>query len=90
MKIPDELVHGIEGYEFNIMYRYTNPEHIERLGGEWKYHFTNRFSSQAWYPSESSVKRAMSQLTATRYGHQRSSDYAYKIVRRPYGVAEDV
>jgi hypothetical protein len=80
----------IEGYEYNIQYRWTDPEIIDRLGDEWKYSYTNRFNYEAWYPKQSSVNNALAQLTATRYGYNRSHNREYRIVRRPYGPTEVV
>lgn len=80
----------IEGYEYNIQYRWTKPELIERLGDEWEFTWTNRFSSDNWYPTKASVNNALAQLTATRYGYRRGADREYRIVRRPYGAVEVV
>jgi hypothetical protein len=80
----------IEGYEYNIQYRWTKPETIERLGDGWNYIYTNRFSQDAWYPKRSSVNNALAQMTASRYGYRRDADREYRIIRRPYGAVEVV
>lgn len=80
----------IEGYEYNIQYRYTDPKITERLGVEWHYIYTNRFNDENWYPKRSSVNNALAQMTATRYGYRRSDGREYRIVRRPYGAVEVV
>lgn len=79
-----------EGYEYNIQYRWTDPELIERLGQGWEYSYTNRFSDDAWYPSLKSVNNAMAQIKATRYGYSRADRREYRIVKRPYGAVEVV
>jgi hypothetical protein len=80
----------IEGYEYNIQYRWTDPQTIEQLGDEWEYSYTNRFNDDCWYPKRSSVNNALAQMTATRYGYNRSPNREYRIVRRPYGAVEVV
>jgi hypothetical protein len=77
MQIPDELNHGIEGYEYGIQHHYGPT-------GEWKMTSTNHFDG--WYPSEKSMKNALAQLRATRYGWK--SGLIYRPVRRPVGVIE--
>lgn len=80
----------IEGYEYNIQYRWTDPEIIERLGDGWEYSYTNRFSYDAWYPSLKSVNKAMAQIGATRFSYSRAGNREYRIVKRPYGAVEVV
>lgn len=89
MRVDGYKLFREEGYEYNIMYRWTDPEIIARLGDKWEYSYTNRFSDEAWYPNDKSAKNALAQLTATRYGYNRSHNREYKIVKRPYGPVED-
>jgi hypothetical protein len=77
MRIPDELAHGIEDYEYGIQYKWLESD-------SWKMTSTNHFDG--WYPSEKSMKNALAQLRATRYGYH--SRYEYRPVRRPVGVIE--
>ena len=88
MQIPDEAGFQPEGYEYNIQYRWTDPQTIERLGDDWDYIYTNRFDQDRWYPSRASVNNALAQMTATRYGYRRSDNREYRIVKRPYGAVE--
>lgn len=77
-----------EDYEYNIQYRWT--VHTEWNDEEWHYSHTNKFSSENWYPSLKSVKNALAQMTATRYGYNRSHNREFRIVRRPVGEVEVV
>jgi len=77
MQIPDELVHGIEGYQYGVQYYAIHNQ-------EWRMVRTNNF--HGWYPGEKSMKNALAQLRATRYGW--ASQVEYRPVRRPVGVVE--
>jgi hypothetical protein len=50
----------------------------------WRMASTNHFDG--WYPSEKSMKNALAQLRAVRWG--REPFYQYRGVRRPVGEIE--
>jgi len=80
----------IEGYEYNIQYRWRNETEWNKDTTSWHYIYTNRFSEDAWYPALKSVNNALAQMKATRYGYNRSHDREFRIVKRPYGAVEVV
>src|SRR5690349_4258511 len=71
MTIDGQKVFAVEGYEYNIQYRFLEPGIWDRDTTEWHYSYTNKFSGQNWYPSSKAVKNALAQLKATRYGYSR-------------------
>jgi len=79
-----------EGYEYNIQYRWLDVHTWNGYDTEWHYNCTNKFSAENWYPSLKSVKNALAQMTATRYGYQQSHDREFRVVRRPVGEVEVV
>lgn len=79
MQIPDELVHGIEGYEYGVQYYADNFN-----PPVWRMVITNHF--RGWYPAEKNAKNALAQLRAHSYG--RPPLYEYRMVRRPVGAIE--
>jgi len=88
--IPDEPGFTVVDYEYNIQYRWLEPGKWDRDTTKWHYNYTNKFSEENWYPSLKSVKNALAQMTATRYGYQRGQDKEYRLVRRPVGQVEVV
>lgn len=88
-EFTDPVMFVAEGYEYNIQYRYKEGHPVSG-DHEWHYNWTNKFSSENWYPSEKSVKNALAQMTATRYGYRQSHDREFRVVRRPIGEVEVV
>lgn len=84
--IPDEAGFTPAGYEYNIQYRWLEPGIHDRNTTEWHYSFTNKFSSEAWYPNSKSVKNALAQLRTPRWGQKLNREF--RVVRRPYGEVE--
>lgn len=77
MQIPDGPMLVVEDYEYGIQHY---SEHRE----QWEMTWTNHYDG--WYPSEKSMKNALAQLRAPRWGHEPS--YKYRAVRRPVGAIE--
>jgi hypothetical protein len=78
----------IDGYEYNIQYRFLEPGVMGHDTTEWHFVYTNRFNKDNWYPSKSSVNNALAQMTASRFGYRRGAGKEYRIVHRPYGKWE--
>lgn len=78
----------IQGYEYNIQFQYpeTSKYYNEE---EWHYTSSNRFSKDIWYPTAGSARNALSQMKfRSWYAYQGVTEY--RIVKRPFGVAEVV
>lgn len=88
-EFTDPVMFVAEGYEYNIQYRWLELGRMNHDTTEWHYSYTNKFSEENWYPSLKSVKNALAQLCATRYGYRRSDGREYRIVRRPVGEVEE-
>lgn len=81
LTIPDGPILTVEGYEYGVQYYADNFN-----PPVWRLATTNHF--RGWYPSEKSMKNALAQLRAPRWGHAPS--YEYRPVRRPVGAIEEV